>query len=268
MADLDAAAQVLAGDKTAQVLGGGTILMPRVNAGDVALRRLLRISDPVLRKMTVGGPEITIGAGVSMADILAQQGLAFLHPAAVCVGGPAIRNMATLGGNLFAKAPYGDLAVLLLALGTEVSLAGGRTGPGAARRDPIEVLFRQSTDARAPLVRAVHLARPKAGQVQFHKMARTNPRGPAVVTLAVSLEVSAGRIAKARIALGGIETRPCLAVGVARTLEGAALSEAAITRACAEVLRELTPRSDALASGWYRGEMAQLHLRRILQQMM
>ena len=55
-----------------------------------------------------------------MAKILAHPGLAFLHPVAREIGGPAVRAMATVGGNLFAPAPYGDFAVALLALGAEV----------------------------------------------------------------------------------------------------------------------------------------------------
>ena len=43
-----------------------------------------------------------------------------LAKAARAVGGPAIRNMATVGGNLFAPAPYGDFAVALLALDATV----------------------------------------------------------------------------------------------------------------------------------------------------
>ena len=43
------------------------------------------------------------------------------------VGGPAIRNMATVGGNLFAPAPYGDFAVALLALDATVHTTAGRS---------------------------------------------------------------------------------------------------------------------------------------------
>ena len=52
-----------------------------------------------------------------MAAIARHPDLAALARAARAVGGPAIRNMATVGGNLFAPTPYGDFAVALLALG-------------------------------------------------------------------------------------------------------------------------------------------------------
>ena len=43
------------------------------------------------------------GAGVTMADILASAELAFLHPVARLIGGPQVRNMGTVGGNLMQR---------------------------------------------------------------------------------------------------------------------------------------------------------------------
>ena len=51
----------------------------------------------------------------------------------VC-GGPAIRNMATVGGNLFAPYPFGDFAAALLALEAIVTVQSGHSG----RDVPIE----------------------------------------------------------------------------------------------------------------------------------
>ena len=69
-----------------------------------------------------------------------------LAPAARAVGGPAIRNMATIGGNLVAPHPYGDLTVALLALDGEVQMADGSTQP-----------LEQYLASRQGLVRAVSM---------------------------------------------------------------------------------------------------------------
>jgi len=66
-----------------------------------------------------------LGAGVTFARILAERDLAFLHAPARSIGGPAVRNMGTVGGNLFAPNPYGDFTVALLALDAMVSVQGG-----------------------------------------------------------------------------------------------------------------------------------------------
>ena len=49
-----------------------------------------------------------------MAAVARHQDLGFLAKVANAIGGPAIRNMATVGGNLFAELPYGDFTVALM----------------------------------------------------------------------------------------------------------------------------------------------------------
>ncbi|MCP5978317.1 FAD binding domain-containing protein, partial [Klebsiella pneumoniae] len=91
-----------------------------VNEGRLTEGTLVRVTDPAFRQMNLGGPRIELGAGVTMAMVLARGELAFLHPAARSIGGPAVRTMASLGGNLFAGPPYGDFTVALLALDAQV----------------------------------------------------------------------------------------------------------------------------------------------------
>jgi CO/xanthine dehydrogenase FAD-binding subunit len=88
-----------------------------------------------------------------MADVLAHRDLEFLHPVARLIGGPQVRNMGTVGGNLFAAHPYGDFAAALLALGARVVLAG----QGGAR--PVEEVLRDRE--RAGLVAAIEVPRPR-----------------------------------------------------------------------------------------------------------
>ena len=75
-------------------------------------RGLVRSTDPTLTDIRLSGDGVTIGAGVTMATIATHRETTFLAPVARAVGGPQIRNMATVGGNLFAPHPYGDFAWL------------------------------------------------------------------------------------------------------------------------------------------------------------
>ena len=115
-------------------MAGGTLVMRDVNAGATATR-IVRSTDPALADIRLAGDGVTIGAGVTMATIAAHRDLTFLAPVARAVGGPQIRNMATVGGNLFAPHPYGDFAVALLALGARVACC--RPGRCAAAALPI-----------------------------------------------------------------------------------------------------------------------------------
>ena len=91
---------------SAKYFAGGTLLMRQVNYGDQSIDRLVVSDDPVLKQIQSQGEQITIGAGVTMSEIIRHPDLRFLSEVARSVGGPAVRNMATIGGNLFACLLY------------------------------------------------------------------------------------------------------------------------------------------------------------------
>ncbi len=240
-------------------LGGGTLLMRAVNAGSVQ-GRILRTSDPALRQIRPTHDSIELGAGVTMAKILADRELAHLHPVARAVGGPQVRAMATVGGNLFAAPPYGDLATALLALGARVVMASGG-------QRPIEDFLRDRD--RAGLVAAVQVPRPREPRAfGFLKVSRVKPKGVSVLSIAVHLPRDAGRLRGVRMAFAGMGPLPVRSQSAERALEGTALDAGAIARAAAAAADGLDPPTDALASAWYRREVAGVHLRRLLERML
>ena len=119
------AAAALSSERDARYLGGGTLVMRALNEGDVSVSTVVRATDRALTQLDVASSRITLGAGVTFARVLAERELGFLHPVAGSIGGPAVRNMGTVGGNLFAPSPFGDFTVALLALDATVALQGG-----------------------------------------------------------------------------------------------------------------------------------------------
>src|SRR3954451_24312160 len=169
-------ASALSSDRGACYLGGGTLVMRALNEGDVSISTVVRASDHALTRIDAAGSRVTIGAGVTFARILAERDLAFLHAPARSIGGPAVRNMGTVGGNLFAPNPYGDFAVALLALDAMVALQG-RFG---SRDIPIEE-FLQSRERQASLVLAISCQKPGSAEAfRYRKVARIKPKGGSV----------------------------------------------------------------------------------------
>lgn len=243
----------------AAYLGGGTILMRDVNSG-TAPARIARTIDPALGEIRVNGDHVILGAGVTMAQVLANRDLAFLHTVARQIGGPQVRNMATIGGNLFAPHPYGDFAVALLALGARTIMAG-QSGGGS-----LEDLLRDR--ARAPgLVAAIECPRPRDGAFGFLKVSRIKPKGVSVLSIAALLPREGGRIRGARIAWGAMGPGPQRGASVERVLEGQALNAETIGRAAGIAAEGLAPPTDPIATDWYRREVAGVHLKRLLEQM-
>jgi xanthine dehydrogenase small subunit len=255
------AAAALSSERDVRYFGGGTLVMRALNEGDVSVSTIVRATDRALTHLDVGGPRMTIGAGVTFARVLAERELAFLHPVAGSIGGPAVRNMGTVGGNLFAPAPFGDFAVALLALDATISLQSGY----GAREVPIEEFLSGRARLAGGLVLSVSLRRPsEAAAFRYRKIARIRPKGASVVTLALHLPSSGGRIVGARVALGAMAAIPVRAKGAERALEGRALDAASIASAVAAASEGTSPADDSLASAWYRREVVGIHLRRVL----
>ena len=178
------AASALSSDRSARYLGGGTLVMRALNEGDISISTVVRATDQALSRIDVASTRVTIGAGVTFARILAERDLAFLHAPARSIGGPAVRNMGTVGGNLFAPSPYGDFTVALLALDATVSVQGGL----GARDMPIEEFLQSRERQSGALVLAVSCARPAgADAFRYRKIARIKPKGGSVITLAAHL---------------------------------------------------------------------------------
>ncbi|MBR0824011.1 FAD binding domain-containing protein [Bradyrhizobium manausense] len=255
------AATALSSDRTARYLGGGTLVMRALNEGDVSISTVVRASDQALTRIDASGPRITLGAGVTFARVLAERDLAFLHAPARSIGGPAVRNMGTVGGNLFAPNPYGDFAVALLALDATVAVQGGFGSRDIAIEEFLQSRERQS----GALVLSVSCTRPaSADAFRYRKVARIKPKGGSVITLAAHLPISGGRIAGARIALGSMAPTQIRAKAAERALEGRVLDAATIAAAASAVTEGTAPSDNALGSAWYRREIVGVHLRRLL----
>ncbi|MEQ1955663.1 FAD binding domain-containing protein [Mesorhizobium yinganensis] len=251
----DAGAALKAGG--ARYIGGGTLVVRAANEGDVSLSTFVRSTDPALSAISVEGDRATIGASVTMAAIARHPALASISAAARAVGGPAIRNMATVGGNLFAPAPYGDFAVALLALDAEV-LEGDQA-------TPIEAFIKGRDADAGRIVGAVRFDVPEPKKFRFAKVARVKPKGVSVLSIAAMFDEAAdGSIRDARIALGCMADRPIRALAAEKALIGRTRTADGIAPALAAATQGTAPITDAIASAWYRAEVLPVHLGRLL----
>ena len=266
-ATLAEAAGLLSSDRNARLLAGGTLVMRAVNEGVITDGTIIRVTDPAFRQMNTSGARIELGAGVTMAMVLALREVSYLHAPARAIGGPAVRTMATIGGNLFAQAPYGDFTVALLALDASVVV---QAGYGAGRAMPLEEFLAARERGGGQqhslgLVTGVQFNRPaNAEDMHFRKVSRVKPKGISVLSIAAHLPMAGGRISNGRVAYGAMAPTPIRARGVERALEGKALDAVAIAAAKQASAEGVKPATDAIASEWYRREVLPVHLGRLL----
>ena len=212
------------------LLAGGTSVMPRVGP-TTSLVSLRRVG---LSGIERDGDTLTIGAATTLARVGRE--VAFLHDAIESIASPTIRNLATIGGNLFAHQPHGDLAVCLLALDARVSIIDA---DGAREVGVLEA---------EGLVTAIRFDVPQ--RWYYTKAMRRRQNSGSIVTVA-----SDGT----RIALGGVAPRP-----VRATAAEAALAEGDIAKAAELSVEAADPFDDAFASAWYRRRVLPVHVRRAL----
>jgi CO/xanthine dehydrogenase FAD-binding subunit len=251
------AAGALSSERGARFLAGGTLVMRAVNNADPGIETIVRSTDPSFLHIAASSGRVELGGGVTMAAVLADHDLALLHPVARAVGGPALREAATVGGNLFAT--RGDFATGLLALDATVMLAGG-----FGQRELALDEFLGRRDRGTALVSAVAFKQPPGDAFRFVKVTRVHPKGLSVLTIAAQLPLASGRVTGARIAYAGMSPAPFRAKAVERALEGRTLDAAGIAQALAVATDGTSPADDPIASAWWRREILPIYLRRLL----
>lgn len=241
------------------VVAGGTLAVADLNHGQ-GPGTLIIVDGLGLGRIEIKGRKVILGAMVTMAQIAHDRRLKFLEPVSRSIGGPAVRAMATIGGNLFASAPYGDMAVALLALDAEVALHDGK----ALRKLPLENFLKQRRKYEKSLVVSVSFTMPEANSFRYVKAVRRKPVSASLVTIAAVLPRKAGKVKDARIALGAMGPCALRARKSERALEGKTLDASAIKEAADLAADGTAPADDAYATGWYRRQIAPIHLQRLL----
>jgi xanthine dehydrogenase small subunit len=245
----------------ARLLGGGTLVVRDYTSGDLRIRCLVLSDGLGLDDIRVDGGRAEIGAAVTMAKVAAHNVLGFLAPVANEIGGPAVRAMATVGGNLFAPPPYGDFSVALLALDAEVTVES-KSGNKVAS---LEEFLVEREKQRGAIVTKVAFKLPAANAFRFVKVTRRHPHGASVLSIAAVLPLTNGTVSGARVAFGAMAPAAMRARAVERALEGQTLDDATITNAVAVAADGTSPASDPFASDWYRRNVLPVHLARLLR---
>jgi carbon-monoxide dehydrogenase medium subunit len=217
--------------------------MPRITTAAHDVTTLVSLRRAGLAGIAVERDRVTIGAATTLSAVGADERLAFLRPVIESIASPSIRNLATVGGNLFVEQPYGDLAVALLALDAQVEVAGNATR-GVAEIEP------------ADLVTAVRFAIP--GEFRYTKAMRRRLNSASIVTVAAVLGD------EPRLALGGAGRAPIRSAAAEAVLAVGPLDRDRAEAAGRAALADAEPFTDAYASAWYRARVLPVHVRRAL----
>lgn len=247
------------------VMAGGTLAMPLINEGVSTPEIVLGLKRAKLNYLRKSNGIFVVGATTSLTQMTEQSDIPVLREAANAVGGWAIRNMGTIGGNLFAPPPGGDFAVALLALDAELKFVG-KNGARVMRLDEFYTGFLTNRMVPGEILSEVILPIPK-GSSAFIKYGRRHTNTPSIVAVAINIVFEGDMVEEARVALNAVGPHPFRAKRVEAYLQGKALKEEVALEAAELATTEIEPFTDPIASEWYRRKMVPVIVKRALERL-
>ncbi len=247
----------------AQFMAGGTDLLvalrhaPQHERTIIALERI----DELHRIDELPDNGISIGAAVTFNAITGNRLLKARYPlltrAALTVGGPAIRNMASIGGNIVTASPAADSLPALYLLDARLELRSA-TGQHTVAIDAFISGPRRTMLQPGEIISRIILPPAQDWNIQcFEKVGRRKSLAIAVASLAAMLRLADdGTVLEARFAWGSVGPTVLRCPAAEAVLTGQPLQEASLHEAAALVRKAVSPIDDIRATADYRRTVA------------
>ncbi len=246
----------------ATVINGGTDVVVAMNHGAIHPQCFLDVSRiRSLRKVERQNGHVVMGAGVTFSE-LGKMHFRALREASLSVGGPAIRNMGTIGGNIATASPAGDGCVALLAMNAEVQLASKARGDRWMPLVDYFIDYRKTALADDELIHAVRV--PHNPRSRWYKIGK---RGAVNISL-VCCAISQNENKKTELAFGCVGPIPKITPKASALLAGEELTPELINDAANLVTHEVSPIDDQRGTATYRRAMCGTLTKRLLTQLM
>jgi 2-furoyl-CoA dehydrogenase FAD binding subunit len=260
--------QLLGTSTNAKVLAGGQSLVPMMNMRLAQPEMLIDINGlSELDYIVKEGNQVKVGALTRYCKLekseIINQYLPVLKEAIGYVAHCAIRNRGTIGGSLVHNDPTAEVGVALTCLGAEVVLLNDA---GKERIIPLENFFITTylTDIAAnEILKEVRIAIPggKSG-FSFQELSKRFGDFAMVNAASVVQTDNSGQVISASCSFGGVGETPGRV-----NVDGVIMSkmnEEILDQVVAQVLGEIDPQSDNVASGEYKKDVAGVLMKKCL----
>jgi carbon-monoxide dehydrogenase medium subunit len=258
----------------ARVIAGGTDLLIDIQQGRQAPAGTLVDISAIPEMCEIGEHDgsLYVGAAATHYSIISSE-LVWLHAACLAegcelIGGPQVRNVATIGGNVAHGLPAGDGTIGLMALDAEALVARPEGRHWLPMRDLFLSPGHTILDDEAALLVAFRLPLMKPGEGSaFHRIMR--PQGIAIAILNMAAWVragAAGEIEDVRLAVGPAGLTPFRAHRTEGALRGRRPDADVLAAAASELASEAQVRtSPHRATKEYRQHLLPVVLGRVLE---
>ncbi|MGI8384854.1 FAD binding domain-containing protein [Robertmurraya sp. P23] len=241
--------------ETASFIAGGTLMQTHWAKGLdcpsylISLDRMNEVKG--WGKELLNGQSYTrLGAGITL-DICRQNKELF-HPllveAARNIAAPAVRNIATIGGNI--ANGFGDMIPALLAMDAVLSVYDGNLVH-------LQPLYEYIKNNNQSLIISVHVPDDQTKCFFYKKLCHREAFTPSVVTVAGMFNLNEKReISAVRLAVSGSTTQPQRLYECEQLLEGSSLTNDQLQTVFQTIEEEFTPSTDMFSTAIYKKSVA------------
>ena len=239
-------------------IAGGTDIVVLMNHGTAAPENFIDLTHvPELRAINRHNGTLELAGNVTHAQA-GKLSIRCLALASLSVGGPGIRELGTLAGNLATASPAGDGSTALLALDAEVELTSVR----GTRRLPLDKFFLgYRKTALAPDEMITKVIVPTNYRSDWLKNGKRGAMNISIVAAAVAITPKK----EVRIALASVAATPIRCYKAEKLLARNGLSAETIRQASETVRSEIKPITDHRASADYKVHLSGVMVRRLLE---
>jgi carbon-monoxide dehydrogenase medium subunit len=254
------------------ILAGGTDLLVQLRSSNKDVDLVIDVKGiPELNQVNydeVSG--LVIGAAAPCSVIYESEPILENFPAiidaATIIGGKAIQNRASFGGNLCNASPSGDAIGAMMSLGAICNVVGLK----GARNIPIEefcIAPGKNVLAKGEILISIRIPSPRPNSGSNYL--RFTPRAEMDIAVAgvgasIELDSDLNRILSARIALVAVAPTPVLATEASESLIGQKPSRSIFEKAASVAKETISPITDVRGSAAQRKHLIGVLTRRCL----
>jgi CO/xanthine dehydrogenase FAD-binding subunit len=257
----------------ARLIAGGTDLILEIRDQTNEFEVLVDLGHiPGLDQIERKGELIHLGPLVTMAkaesSALLKQDAIALAEACSWVGGPQIRNRATLTGNIVSAQPAADGAIALLALDARLKILSRHGERTLMLAESYAGVGRSNVDPSAEVISGIELMAQHPGEVSaFRRITKRKALALPQLNCAAWMSRAENQCTGIRIALGPVAESPFRARQAEAYLLGKPLSLENLTACAVVACEEAQPRDSVLrGSGRYRKQIVAVIVRETLEQ--
>lgn len=235
-------------------IAGGTDIVVLMNAGKAAPENFIDLTHvKELTTINKHNGTLELAGNVTHAQC-GKLPVKCLAQASLSVGGPGIRELGTIAGNLATASPAGDCSTALLALDAEVELTSVR---GSRRMSLDKFFLSYRKTALAPDEMITKVVIPSNYKSDWSKNGKRGAVNISIVAAAVAITPKK----EVRIALASVAATPVRCYKAEK-----AFANGADARQVAEIVRgEIKPITDHRASADYKVHLSGVMVRRLLE---